>query len=229
MTRSQGAVDNNDNKRDNDDACRNYAIVVDDHPLMARGIAGYLAAHCGFDAALHAADAQACAALTEREGCPALLVVDFWLPDGTAVGLLREAATRLPACKLLVMSADDDARVCIKAREAGAHGFILKNEPPELFATAVASLRQGRRWFQQARPPSARRELPLEPSELGLTARQAEVLGMMLRGLPNKRIALTLSVSEQTVKEHVTAILGKLGVRNRIEALALLHGRRLDS
>lgn len=76
--------------------------------------------------------------------------------------------------------------------------------------------------------PALRRELPLSARDLGLTDRQGQVLALMLRGLPNKQIAKELAISEQTTKEHVTAILGKLGVSNRVEAITLLHGRRLE-
>lgn len=68
----------------------------------------------------------------------------------------------------------------------------------------------------------------MHPQELGLTERQGQVLAMMLRGQPNKRIALALDISEQTVKEHVTNILARLGVANRMEAITLLRGRRID-
>lgn len=213
-------------------ARQSYAIVVDDHPLVARGIAGYLTTHCDYAVAHYAANAQECFQRIDDDGPPSLLVVDFWLPGGTALALLREAAAKLPSCRLLVMSGDEDARVQIKAMEAGAHGFLRKSEPPETFAQAVATLRKGGTWFPAMPPaeltPALRRELPLSPRDLGLTDRQGQVLALMLRGLPNKQIAKELAISEQTTKEHVTAILGKLGVSNRVEAITLLHGRRLE-
>lgn len=68
---------------------------------------------------------------------------------------------------------------------------------------------------------------PLRAAELGLTQRQGEVLAMVLRGLPNKRIARALNLSEATVKEHVSGILARLGVANRVEAIVRLYGRTL--
>ena len=70
-------------------------------------------------------------------------------------------------------------------------------------------------------------ELTITCTELGLTARQGQVLALLLDGMPNKRIAADLSVTENTVKEHVTGILYKLGVRNRVEAITKLRGRKL--
>jgi DNA-binding NarL/FixJ family response regulator len=210
-----------------------YALVVDDHPLVARGIAEYLVAHCGFDVAHFASNNAECWQRVECDGCPELVLVDFWLPDGAALGLLRNLAQRCSQARLLVMSGDDDRGIQAKAREAGAHGFIHKNESPDVFAKAVAELRQGDIWFLQpdksVLPQPPRRELPINARDLGLTERQGQVLAMMLRGLPNKRIARALDVSEQTVKEHVTGILGKLGVSNRVEAITLLRGRKVET
>lgn len=74
----------------------------------------------------------------------------------------------------------------------------------------------------------ARRAPAVRAAELGLTPRQGEVLAMLLLGLPNKRIARALNVTEATVKEHVTGILGRLGVANRVEAILRLHGRAIE-
>ncbi|MBS7758808.1 response regulator, partial [Klebsiella pneumoniae] len=125
---------------------------------------GYLISQCGYAVAHSATNAEECFERVEIDGPPALLVVDFWLPQGTAIDLLRQAMVRAPGCRLLVMSGDEDQRVQIKAKEAGAHGFIRKAEPPEVFAQAVDTLRQGGNWFRLSSGTSltpARRELPL--------------------------------------------------------------------
>ena len=208
------------------------ALVVDDHPLVARGIAEYLATHCGFGRVLLAADAAAALRCLSNEGEPALVVVDFWLPEGAALPLLQQLQQRCPATRLLVLSGDEDVGVQIKVRNAGAHGFLCKHEPPEVFAQAVAAVLACGTWFAstqlQALPAAPRRELPVQAHELGLTERQGQVLSMMLRGLPNKSIARSLALSEQTVKEHVTGILARLGVANRMEAIQRLQGRRIE-
>jgi len=146
--------------------------------------------------------------------------------------LLAELKLRSPSTRLLVISADDDAAVLDKVRLAGADGFLHKQESPEVFGRAVAALLQGDSWFQGGVKFGGRefpnKDLPVTAAELGLTVRQGQVLAMMLKGLPNKRIALNLSLSEQTVKEHVTGILERLGARNRIEVITMLRGRRLE-
>lgn len=208
------------------------AIVVDDHPLVARGIAEYLTTHCGFAQALAVSGGNECLRHIETAGLPELAVIDFWLPEGAALPLLRHSAVTWPTLRLLVVSGDDDAGVRHKAEEAGAHGFLRKQEPPEVFARAVSAVCAGENWFPlagAASPPAGPvRELPIRPQELGLTDRQGEVLALMMRGLPNKQIARQLGLSETTVKEHVTNILARLGVANRVAAITRLRGRRIE-
>ena len=87
----------------------------------------------------------------------------------------------------------------------------------------------GGRWFEPGSQACTQqpREWGVTPAELSLTPRQGEVLALVLRGLPNKRIALTLGLSESTVKEHLTGIFERLGVKSRIEVMAQLRGRQL--
>jgi len=209
-----------------------HALVLDDHPLVARGLAQFLQSHCGFAQVHLASDGASCLRCLQDLGAAAsLLVLDFWLADGSALDLLAQLSVQAPTTRLLVLSGDEDPAIQAKVQAAGAHGFLLKQASPEQFQQAVDSLLAGETCFApavQARLPLARRELPLHAADLGLTERQAEVLSLTLRGLPNKRIARMLAVSEATVKEHMGKILAKLGVSNRVEAIHLLNGRRLE-
>lgn len=207
-------------------------IVLDDHPLVARGTADFLKSHCGFHLTYAVSNTADFWESIAQSRSLSLLVVDFWLPDGASLVLLSQVRERYPRLPLLVVSADDDGAVQEKARAAGASGFLHKQESVDVFSRVTLALLNGKTWFRDFSPPTRRefsaRELPVTAGELGLTARQGQVLAMMLKGLPNKRIALALSLSEQTVKEHVTAILDKLGVRNRIEVITQFRGRRLE-
>lgn len=209
------------------------ALVVDDHPLVARGMADFLVSHCGVDQVDLVASSEACLRHIVPWGAPRLVVVDFWLPCGTAAALLGEIARTQPQTRLLVVSGDDQPAVQARVRAAGAHGFVRKSEPPEVFGRAVAALLRGATWFERATPPGGATQrpgsLPVRAADLGLTQRQGEVLAMMLRGHPNKHIARALHVTEATVKEHVTGILARLGVANRVEAIMLLGGTSLES
>ena len=207
------------------------AVVIDDHPLVAHGVADFLLTHCGFGQALAVSATAELWQTIDRSHPPSLAVVDFWLPDGVSLPLVTSLKQHYPALRVLVISADDNAAIIDKIRVAGADGFLHKQEAPAVFAQAVKALLQGESWFRSGLAGNSRQpsnELPVTAVELGLTVRQGQVLVMMLKGLPNKRIALNLSLSEQTVKEHVSGILERLGVRNRIEVITKLRGKRLE-
>ncbi len=206
------------------------ALVVDDHPLVARGIADFLRTHCGFaraDAICRAADLWM---HIGQFGAPTLALIDFWLPEGTALSMLGRFRDDYPATRLLVISGDGDPMIRDKVRRLAVDGFVLKHADPAVFALAVAAVLRGDAWFDDTSvaAPAANeaRGLPLSPAELGLTPRQGEVLVLMLKGLPNKRVAQQLSLTEQTVKEHVSGILERLGARSRVELIARLLGKR---
>ncbi len=212
---------------------KDSALVVDDHPLVARGFAAFLQTHCGFAAVHVVASVSECVQWVSANGCPGLVVVDFWLADGAALSLLSQLSLNCKGARLLVLSGDDAPGIQTHVREAGAHGFLRKSEAPDVFARAVMTLLRGDNWFPNQDSTTqfnaSRRELPLRAEDFGLTERQAQVLGMMLRGLPNKRIAQELSVSESTIKEHVSGILAKLGASSRVELITRLQGKRVDA
>lgn len=189
----------------------------------------FMTTQCHYAVARFVANVQECWQKIYTEGPPGLLIIDWWEPEGEAVAFIRRVGAMLPFCRLLVMSGDEDYSPERAVRRAGAHGFLRKGEPLEIFAKAVSTLRQGGVWFSNPSTTEAaaslRSELPLSAQDLGLTDRQGQVLALMLRGLPNKLIAKELAISVQTTKEHVTAILAKVGARNRVEAIAMLLGR----
>ncbi len=216
---------------------KHHAVVVDDHPMVSRGVSEFLKSHPLLAQVHSVGDEAQCVALVQQLDGVALVVADFWLPGGDALGLIARLRKVWPDTRVLVMSGDDDPAIESRVRQAGAHGFLRKQASPELFEAAATALLGGLLWFESARqgagPAQAKqeaytpRELSIARTELGLTQRQAQILQGMLGGAPNKRIALELGLSESTVKEHVTGILQKLGVSNRVAAITKLRGRRL--
>jgi DNA-binding NarL/FixJ family response regulator len=213
-------------------SAQNTAVVIDDHPLVARGIAAFLQSHCGFDDVKAVNNADTIWNVIDVANPPAFIALDFWLPNGASLILLSELKNKCPMTPILVVSADDDIAVQRKVQFAGARGFIHKQEDMDIFVLAVKSLLKGETWFaslaQQNTNNNQPKELSITASELGLTARQGEILKMIIQGLPNKVIAKHLSLSEQTVKEHVSGILDRLGVNNRVEIITKLRGKRLE-
>ncbi|MHA1040118.1 LuxR C-terminal-related transcriptional regulator [Enterobacter ludwigii] len=207
---------------------QNYALVVDDHPLVASGIANFLITHCRFKQAYVVTNEEDCYRHIRENGPPHLLVIDFWLSSGTALKLLKEVKQLYPQVRLLVVSGDENNDIWQKVHTAGGHGFVLKSEPPELFSRAVFALADNLTWFPCANECAVKTNNE-QLSKFNLTPRQIDVLNMIMRGLPNKRIAAQLSISEPTVKEHISNILKKIGVNSRVEAITLLHGKREPS
>lgn len=207
---------------------QNYALVVDDHPLVASGIANFLITHCQFKKASVVTNEDDCYRQIRDNGPPRLLVIDFWLSFGTALKLLKEVKQLYPQVRLLVVSGDDNNDLWRKVHAAGGHGFVLKSEPPEMFSQAVFALTNNLNWFPDGSEISVQSNNE-KLSKFNLTPRQIDVLNMIMRGLPNKRIAAQLSISEPTVKEHISNILKKIGVNSRVEAITLLHGKQEPS
>lgn len=208
-----------------------YAIILDDHPLVGRGMAQYVqSVYPDLDTHVVSTWGEALECV-HRQGNPHVLVADVWLADGNSLPLLAQWHTLNPGVPWLAISADDDPATAQRVRAAGAQGFVHKQASPEVFGQAITSALEGRAWFAAMQSPnmkdSAKREWQVTPAELGLTARQGDILVLLLRGQSNKRIALTLDITESTVKEHVTAILERLGVRSRVEAIMALQGRKL--
>lgn len=193
-----------------------YILVLDDHPLVAQGMAHYLQSVFPALDAVPVHDWAAAQHECLLRGCPALVVADLWLSSGSSLLSMVRWRPSCPRTHWLVVSGDDDPCLPVQARTAGARGFVHKQAPPDTLRQATEALLAGGTWFTGH---TAQAAVP------GLTTRQSEVLALLLRGLPNKRIASQLGLAESTVKEHVSGIMERLGVRSRIE-LITHWGRR---
>lgn len=209
-----------------------YALVVDDHPLVARGMTEFLRLHKKLADAVCVGNAQDALTTIAGRGAPALALVDFWLADGATTHFISDLLALAPRARVLVVSGDSHGAIVTKVRSSGAHGFLHKQQSPEVFTAAVDAVLAGGTWFDGELPDAdaapLSRDVPLSPADLGLTHRQGQILAFILEGQPNRQIAAALNVSEHTIKEHVTAILARLEVRNRVEAITKLRGVRLE-
>jgi DNA-binding NarL/FixJ family response regulator len=209
-------------------------IVLDDHPLVGRGMAQFLRSLAPTLNVVVVTRWSELAPLTVDGGDPLLLVADVWLADGPCLESLQQWCRAHPATPWLAVSGDDDPTLARRVQAAGARGFVNKAASPEQFGQAFQAVLGGGQWFKQAAESSSiqtaagPRTWQVSAQSLGLTPRQGEILSLVLRGLPNKRIALQLGISESTVKEHVTGILERLGVRSRVEVITRMRGSRLE-
>ena len=207
-------------------------LVIDDHPLIQealRHVLGELDAALDLVQAEDASDAHAAlAAAPDTE----LIVLDLTLPRSDGFELLTELRSDWPGIPLLVLSATHDRATVERALDLGAMGFIPKTANTRVLIDALRLVLSGGVYVPADLPGTAARPRAAARAEdLGLTLRQSDVLRLLVQGKPNKLICRDLSLSEGTVKVHVSAILRALNVHNRTQVVIELarRGVRLDS
>jgi DNA-binding NarL/FixJ family response regulator len=203
------------------------ALIVDDHPLFCDALSMTLKAVAGLPQIETADCLEAALKRLDLTPLPDVIVLDLNLPDVNGLdGLirLRAAAGGVP---VVVVSSLADNRVIGAALRAGAAGFIPKHSRREVFRAAFEAVREGRAFtpdgFVPQADPSAhptQREEAIARLAL-LTRQQARILQLICEGMLNKQIAYDLSIAETTVKAHVTAIMRKLGVQSRTQAVLI--------
>jgi DNA-binding NarL/FixJ family response regulator len=213
----------------------NSALVVDDHPLFCDALSMTLKSVAGIEEIETADRLETAIHRVDLKPAPDVIVLDLNLPDVNGIdGLirLRQVAGEVP---VLVVSSLADNRVIGACLAAGAAGFVPKHSRREVFRAAFEALREGRRFVPEGYEPlleGKRRTTPREEAieRLSLlTRQQARILQLICEGLLNKQIAYELSIAETTVKAHVTAIMRKLGVQSRTQAVLIARQTNFSS
>jgi DNA-binding NarL/FixJ family response regulator len=204
------------------DAEFHHLLIADDHPLFRGALRE--AVNGLFDRAqiAEAGTFEEVTELLERGGDIDLILLDLRMPGVRGFSGLMYLRAQYPSLPIVVVSANDDPAVIRRCMEFGASGFIPKTLGVEALRQAVAQVLRGEVWT----PPDVdlQRDTDAESAAViarlaTLTPQQVRVLMMLSGGLLNKQIAYELSVSEATVKAHVSAILQKLGVESRTQAV----------
>ncbi|MCU1346967.1 MAG: two component transcriptional regulator, LuxR family [Acidimicrobiia bacterium] len=197
-------------------------MVVEDHQMVAGALRMAIAAEADMDVVAMASTMAEALELAKRV-TPDVVVVDYRLPDGDASELVPALFGIMSDPRVLVISGWTDDRSVARAVEAGASGFIPKQQPVEELVDAVRRVAGGEAVFAPAllarligrlRPGSAPR------AAVDLTERETEVLAALARGASTSAIANELYVSVNTVRNHIASILAKLGAHSRLEAVA---------
>ena len=198
-------------------------LVVDDQRLVREGITSLLDLEDGVTVVGTAVDGRQAVELAVTLQ-PDVVLMDVRMPAADGVEATAAVRKRAPGCRVLMLTTFDDEDYVVRALRAGASGYLLKDLPAAELARAVRLAHAGVDQFDPA--VTARllaavdRPAPPAPSagKAGLTGREIEVLRLVARGATNREIATALVVSEGTVKNHVSHILSRLGLRDRTQA-----------
>lgn len=211
-----------------------HVLVVDDHPLFCEALAMTLRAVAGIRRIDTLGTLGEALRRLERDP-PDAIVLDLNLPDVEGFDGLVQMHATAPAIPILVVSSIGGARAITAALDAGAAGFVPKNSGRDAFRAAFAALRRGTVYTPPDYTPPAGTAVSDDSGASAvqrlssLTRQQATILRLICEGKLNKQIAHDLSIAETTVKAHVTAIMRKLEVQNRTQALLIAREASFDA
>jgi two-component system nitrate/nitrite response regulator NarL len=196
-------------------------VIADDHPILRHGLRQLLEAEKDFVVVGEAASGQE-ALEGARRLSPDLLLLDVMMPGPPCMDVIRALAQDSPATRTIVLTANIESDDLVQALQLGARGVVMKEAATEVLLKAIRVVVAGQYWIgpegvgdlveslrARSRQPSGR--------PFGLTTRELEIVRSVTRGWTNKEIAHNLTLSEETVKHHLTKIFSKLNVSNRLE------------
>lgn len=201
-------------------------LLVDDHVMVRKGLASLLSSYDDLALAGEADDGEIGVLMYEHTH-PDVVLMDMMMPRMDGVTAITKIRERYPEAKIIALTSFDSDDLVQRALQAGAIGYLLKNASAEELAKAIRAAKHGKRTLSPEAADSLIHLMNQEPKPGDdLTEREREAIALMVEGLNNNEIAERIFLSVSTVKFHVSAILSKLGVTNRIEAVALAvqHG-----
>ncbi|HHV07613.1 MAG TPA: response regulator transcription factor [Firmicutes bacterium] len=198
-------------------------LVVDDHPVVRTGIKKVVELEDDMEIVAEAGTGQA-AIEGVAAAKPDVVLMDLDLPDKSGIEVTAEIKDKYPEVGVVALTIHDDRDHLLEMVRAGAAGYLLKDIEPGGLVGAIRAVNEGNSYMS---PPATKKLLGeftrmangREQDKIdGLTAREEEVLHLLAHGQSNKQIGASLSISEKTVKNHVTSIFRKIGVGDRTEA-----------
>lgn len=193
-------------------------LVADDHPVVRSGLAGLLAVEPDVEVVGEAGDGAAAVSMA-RALMPDLVLMDLRMPGVDGAAATAQIIDELPGVHVLVLTTYETDTDILRAVEAGATGYLLKDTPRDQLVAGVRAAARG----ESALSPSVARRLvqQLRGDAERLTPRELEVLSGVARGLSNAAIGRELFITEATVKTHLLRVFGKLGVDDRTHAVTV--------
>lgn len=212
-------------------------LIADDYAIFRAGLRKLLEAEPGFRVVGEAANGQEAAKLTS-ELKPDILLLDLALPRSSGLEGLGELQASSSSVRILVLTTAIDQTHLSEALELGARGVLLKDSATQLLFKGIRCVMMGQYWVGHKTVASLVQVLSdlgpftnseLKPKNFGLTRREFDVVAAIVAGHTNKDTAQNLSVSEQTVKHHLTNIFDKLGIYSRLELALFAINHKLLS
>lgn len=208
-----------------------WALVIDDHPLFCEALELTLRSVTGFSSVKTADCLENALKLLEGNDAPSLVILDLNLPDVDGLDGLIHLKRQTEKTPVIIVSSMTDNAIISAAIVAGAAGFVPKHSPRAIFKEAIDHISRGEIYkpagFVESTSSNERDDTLSRLSSL--TNQQARILELICEGKLNKQIAFDLSIAETTVKAHVTAIMRKLGVQSRTQAVLVAQDARFAS
>jgi NarL family two-component system response regulator LiaR len=203
-------------------------MVVDEHGRVRKGIIAYLKNNLDLQIIGEAQNGREAVELCERLQ-PEIILMDLQMPEMDGITATRIIRKQYPHIQVIALTSFQDRAKVQDALSAGAISYLLKNVSGEDLAAAIRDAYAGRATLAQEAVQALIQPAPAASPATGseLTAREREVLTLLIKGLNNNEIAAQLNVSLATAKAHVSNILSKLGVSNRAEAVAIALQQKL--
>ena len=197
-------------------------LIADDHVFLRMGLATLFENEPGFVVAGEADDGEHTVKETLRLK-PDVVIMDLSMPAKDGIEATREIMSAAPETKILVLTTFATSDSISSVLAAGARGVVLKNIPRDQLLLAIHRIIAG----EQVLSEDVKMVLAEDPPVEALSPRQSEILNMLARGMSNREMAAILGISVTVVKEHITALYGKLGAANRSEAITIAMRKQL--
>jgi DNA-binding NarL/FixJ family response regulator len=195
-------------------------LIVDDHPVVRRGLRVLLEVQDGIEVAGEAGDGGTALALAAAR-TPDVILLDLKLPGVDGIAVLAALKARDSTARVLVLTSATEPALASLALRSGAAGLLYKDVDPDALVRAIRSVHDGHLLLAADAAGTLVQAAGHQSGLDALTSREREVLAELARGRSNREIARALRISEKTVKAHVSSVLAKLGVQDRTQAALL--------
>ncbi len=211
-------------------------VIADDHTIFRDGLRRLLESEADLQVVGEAADGSEAIALVQQNK-PDGLLLDLAMPRMPGLETLRELSTSGAAVRVILLTAAIEKRQIVEALQMGARGIVMKDSATQLLIKSIHTVVNGQFWVDreavgdmvQYLRERAVTDTQSPGKAFGLTRRELEILGTIVHGLSNKEIAQKFSLSEDTVKHHLTNIFDKVGVSSRLELALFAINNKIAS